>query len=119
MKPTDDLFADIPPAGLHSAFDAVESERRKHDGMAVAASARLAMLHKAREIARDLARRHGTVHMDMVNMELERRGIDPCRLGPGAGSLFKSLEWEFTGEFVKSARMTNHSRLLRVWRLRT
>lgn len=99
-------------------FDHRTSEALKQEGMERAATARAGILLMARETARALARRHGKVHMDDVSIVMLDMGIDLADLGPAAGSVFKSAEWEFTGEFVKSARITNHSRLLRVWRLR-
>lgn len=98
-------------------FDAEDSRDRKRVGMARAATNRNVLLDKAREIARELARRDGETHSDAVSQELMQRGYPDC-LGPAAGSIFKTSEWVFTGRFVNSARITNHSRLLRVWALR-
>jgi len=101
-----------------SIFDAELSEKGKREGMAQAED-NSTWLEKARELARDW----GAAAVDnkmtaddvMVLMEI-KYGIDS--LGPAAGSLFKTKEWEWTGEFIKSTRITNHSRLLRVWKLR-
>lgn len=98
-------------------FDRTESNRRKARGMAVAADHAPYLLEKARGIAREIAAKQGTVNADEVSMELARLGWPDC-LGPAAGSLFKTKDWEFTGQFVPSTRVTNHSRLLRVWKLR-
>ena len=100
---------------LDSLFDPMESAARKREGMAVAAAARPCDLEIARNIARSHAELHGTVTADDVGRKLQLSGID---LGPAAGSIFKTAEWVFTGDFKKSARKTNHSRLLRVWRLK-
>lgn len=99
-------------------WDARESARRKEAGIALAAAAKPELLAAARTIAKQIATVRGQVHMDQVAQEMERGGMDPVALGPAAGSVFKSKEWEWTGEFVKSERITNHSRLLRVWRLK-
>lgn len=99
-------------------WDAREAARRKDEGMALAASAKPELLAAARTIAREIVALHGEVHMDQVAQEMERRGLDPVALGPAAGSVFKGTDWEFAGRFVKSDRITNHSRLLRVWRLK-
>lgn len=99
-------------------FDAEESSDRKRIGMAQAAVNRNVLLDKAREIARLLAQRHGETNSDAVSQELMQRGYPDC-IGPAAGSIFKTSEWVFTGRFVNSTRITNHSRLLRVWALRT
>lgn len=98
-------------------FDRTESNRRKARGMAVAADHAPYLLGKAREIAKEIALKQGVVTSDDVSLELARRGWPDC-LGPAAGSIFKTKDWAFTGEFVNSTRVTNHSRLLRVWKLR-
>jgi len=98
-------------------FDRAESNRRKADGMAVAADHAPHLLGKAREIAVEIALSRGVVTADDVGLELARRGWPNC-LGPAAGSIFKTKDWAFTGTFVSSTRVTNHSRLLRVWKLR-
>jgi len=98
-------------------FDAEDSRDRKRVGMARAATNRNVLLDKAREIARYLAERDGETNADAVSQELMQRGYPDC-LGPAAGSIFKTSDWVFTGRFVNSARVTNHSRLLRVRALR-
>lgn len=98
-------------------FDAAASEARKLRGMETAAAARETDLDKARAIAREIASRHGTVNADEVGQMLfTKHGIKT--LGPAAGSLFKGGEFEMTGDYVKSTRKKNHSRLLAVWRLK-
>lgn len=99
-------------------FDAAESERRKQEGMALAAENpdREYLLEIARDRARLIVRERGEVTMDDVVAMLVRDGFDVSVLGNAAGSVFKGKEWEFAGRFVKSARVANHSRLLRVWR---
>lgn len=113
----------LPGIPIHkrggSLFDAAESEKRKREGMAKAADAswRMYNLRLARIVAADLCRENGSTDADQVGRVLKARyGIDS--LGPAAGSLFKTDYFEWTGEFVKSERKTNHSRLLRVWRLK-
>jgi hypothetical protein len=98
-------------------FDKAASQAKKKDGMATAANNRPAALALAKFIAERLAREHGTVNADMVGRELKlKHGIES--LGGAAGSIFRDSCWEWTGEWVKSARVTNHSRMLRVWRLK-
>ena len=70
-------------------------------------------LEEARAVARAFAMRNGVVNADDVQAET---GIS---LGPAAGSLFRGTEWQFTGQWVPSARVTNHGRMLRVWRLKS
>ena len=96
-------------------FDLAKSTRLKREGMQRATNKRRENLEMARDYARLYARKHGTIHADIVGRWAVRRGID---LGPAAGSLFKGKEWEWTGEWVKSSRTTNHGRMLRVWRLK-
>jgi hypothetical protein len=110
-------------------FNDTESRRRKREGMtrAVDTLQRVSivvlshhkhyLLNKAREIAREIAARKGETNSDEVSIELARRGYPDC-IGPAAGSIFKSGDFVFTGRFVNSTRVTNHSRLLRVWALR-
>lgn len=96
-------------------FDAAESDRRKREGMAIAADAS-SHLDLAREIAIDLARAHGEVHADMVIAELnERHGL--TTLGNAAGSLFRGKHWKFSGRRVKSSRKHAHCNELKVWQL--
>lgn len=98
-------------------FDGSLSEQLKTSGMAKAEDNSSYYLNIAREAAKRIALSRGTVTADDVGRYLKRfHGIDT--LGPAAGSLFKTKDFVFTGEFRKSSRITNHSRLLRVWRLK-
>jgi hypothetical protein len=99
-------------------FDLAEGEALKELGMLFAATSRTAELDIARRIAREIALKSPdhTCDADQVQARLIEMGID---LGNSAGSIFKSqFEWAWTGRFRKSARKTNHSRLIRVWKLR-
>lgn len=100
------------------AFDRIESERLKREGMKQAAD-NSASLGYARMVAKHIAftRRPYIVTADDVGAELERRGYSG-NLGPAAGSLFKGPEWEFTGQRIRSTRKSNHARELKVWRLK-
>lgn len=98
-------------------FDAVAGERAKQEGMARAADNRAVLLEMARGFAHQHALLHGTVTADDVARQMAVHGFSPSALGPAAGSLFKTSEWEWTGEYVKSIRVSNHSRMIRVWRL--
>lgn len=86
-------------------------------GMARAALAHLPELLEARKLAKQIALRSPdmTCDADQVQKICIEQGID---LGPAAGSLFREKCWEWTGHFVKSGRIKNHTRLLRVWRLK-
>jgi len=102
----------------HSLFDARRSEKLKAEGMAIAADNARDYLEIAREIAREIALAHPRQECDAdrVGRVLKRR-LDIETLGPAAGSLFRGKEWIFTGQWVKSKRITNHSRMIRIWRL--
>lgn len=69
------------------------------------------LLNRARAIALQLANTNGTVTADDVANRLD------TPLGPLAGSVFKTGDFEFTGERVRSSQKNNHSRELKVWRL--
>jgi len=97
-------------------FDEKMSERLKQDGMARAEGNAKSALELARDIAKKIAlsRVSRRCTADMVGRQLQA-AHDIDTLGPAAGSLFKTKDWKFTGDFVQSKRVTNHSRLLRVW----
>lgn len=98
-----------------SLFDRKTSLALKDKGMQQAADARVDELAYARAVARDIARYgDSTCDADQVQQVLAKYDID---LGNAAGSLFKTDEWVWTGQFRQSARVKNHGRLLRVWRL--
>jgi hypothetical protein len=101
---------------LHELFGLAEGEARKEFGMDLAASNRPHALARGREVARELALKSPdmTVTADDVQKVLIPEGI---HLGNAAGSLFRTSEWVWTGEFVKSTRKTNHATLRRIWRL--
>lgn len=101
-----------------AVFSAEKSATRKEHGMAAAADGKVEVLELAREIARELCRTRGECTADDVGEVLFAKH-QIITMGPAAGSLFKSSEFEPTGAFRKSARKKNHARLLYVWRLRT
>ena len=98
-------------------FNSGESEEGKRRGMDLAAAARAELLRKAREIALRLGADGSGVTSDGVSfcLELDASGCGG-NLGPAAGSIFKDGHWIDTGARVKSTRVTNHSRELRVWK---
>jgi len=92
----------------------LRSVGRKVEGMSAAARKRPELLERAREIARGVAREgDGTCTADDVADYME------YGLGPAAGALFRTKEWEWTGRRVPSRQPSNHARELKVWRLRT
>jgi hypothetical protein len=98
-------------------FDAVEADRRRDAGKAIAASARSELLEGARTMALALARRNGTVNADDVAGMMATNGFNYADLGNAAGSVFDA-GFEWTGEVVRSSRPSTHGRLVRVWRLK-
>ena len=96
-------------------FDEKLGDKLKKEGMEKAANNLVTPLQLARSIAKDIARSKGVVNADDVGRRLKWHGIDS--LGPAAGSIFAGKEWIFTGNWVKSKRITNHSRMIREWRL--
>jgi hypothetical protein len=93
-------------------------EEARDVGMARAALAHLEELMQARVIAKEIAAKSPdhTCDADQVQKICKERGIN---LGPAAGSIFREKCWVWTGHFAKSGRLQNHSRLLRVWRLKS
>jgi hypothetical protein len=103
--------------------------------MELAAASKEHLLGRAREYAHDIA--HGVEpHADgkraasglctaddvaaaweRDNDRREREGLPRVPwIGNAAGSIFTSGNWEWTGEFTKSARANAHANLLRVWK---
>ena len=104
-------------------FNLPASESAKRAGMRQAEGSgpgwNLHLLAAARGVARILARKNGEVTADDVVKHFQDSGIDlTAKIGNAMGSLFKGKEWEFTGKYVKSARVHAHANLLRVWRLK-
>ena len=85
-------------------FSSTEGDKQKRIGMGRAADVQFELLQTARAIGREVAIRRGEGTTDDV--------------GHAAGSIFKSKEFEWSGRFKNSERISNHSRLLRVWILK-
>ena len=100
------------PVTQATMFDAVESERRKAEGMARAASGHAAWLERTRRRALYLALLNGTVTTD----DLWLAGVRPPEgASPNIfGSIFNDPRFRFVG-YVKSKRPKAHRNLLRVW----
>ncbi len=99
-------------------YDMNQSEQGKQEGMAYAARSKEVALSRARGLAMDLALRqvNREITSDMVGIAMQHRGMQP--LGPAMGNLFRDGNWQFTGKYVKSSKVSNHSRMLRVWALK-
>jgi hypothetical protein len=96
-------------------FDAIESAALKEQALAELESTDV--LTDARTLARLHAKRYGTVTADIVG-RLMKEVYDIDSIGPATGALFRGPEWEFTGQRVLSSRVSNHSREIKVWRLK-
>ena len=97
-------------------YDLEQGKQLKLEGMERAAVRRRSDLEIAREIAKKIAlsRVSRRCTSDMVRRELSRDyGIES--LGNATGSLFKTRDWTFTGDFVQSKLPSNHARIIRVW----
>ena len=97
-------------------FDADQAEELKQEGISAAAKTQRALLKEARDIAKAIATIKPKISADDVQRELIRRGHDPADLGNAAGAIFKANCWRPVG-FKKSRRVSNHSRVIRVWSL--
>jgi hypothetical protein len=91
-------------------YDLQRAIRLKNAGIERAAGNRAELLSEARRYAISIAKLKGTVTAD----DIGRAGFE---LGPAAGAVFKDPRFKWTGEFRKSAKVKNHARLLRVWKL--
>lgn len=98
-------------------FDFARSRALKDEGRNAAAFSRAELLDAARSIARRLAIQspQRVTNADAVGREWKRLGYPD--LGPAAGSIFKGKEWKFTGRRIRSSRVSNHARELKVWEL--
>jgi hypothetical protein len=100
-------------------FDAAASSAAKEEGMNLAANSRKEILRKTRAALVGIAlnRDDRCVTADDAQRWLEDNGYGVGALGNAAGSLFRGDDWEFTGRWIKSARVISHANDLRVWRL--
>lgn len=96
-------------------FDHAESERRRVEGMTLAADNRGMLLTEAREIAKELAKDGRAISADDVMEIMVKRGYGKHCLGPAAGSLFAGHQWKWTGHRVKSQRPWSHQNELKTW----
>lgn len=97
-------------------FNLAAAEQHKQSGMVAAALSKADLLEYAVELAERIARSTGDVTADDVNALLIAQGRGS--LGNAAGSLFRGKQWQFTGQWRTSTRVSNHARQNRVWRLK-
>ena len=106
-------------------FDAVTfsrplGEQAKTAGMETAALYRTELLERVRAalVAIALSRESREATADDGQAWLIANGYQPDDLGPAAGSMFPLRDWQFTGKWRKSARVSNHAHQNRLWKLR-
>ena len=106
-----------PPDKPAPLFAWADSQAAKADGIASAETNRETSLQRARRIARQLAEAapNREITADDVGRRLQELNLP--QLGPEAGALFKGGDWTFTGKRVRSTRVSNHAREIKVWRL--
>jgi len=99
-------------------FDAAAAQQAKDQGIERAAANKGSLLKLAREIALELAAKHGEVYSDLVMAELIKRGIAERAFGNAAGATFIGGQFVWTGRFHKSTRTIGHGNLQRIWRVK-
>lgn len=114
MKPSNQNSFDFDRV----TFDHSVAEKQKQTGMEQASRNRKELLEIARLYALQIAQRQGNVTSDDVFAAMLLGGLDPTELGPAAGCVFRDKQFEFSGEWKKSQRVSNHARHSRVWRLK-
>ncbi len=101
-------------------FDAAAGEELKKQGMQKAEDHNKSLLSYAQAKAVELAlqKEDRTISADDVMLDLISAGIPADGLGPAAGGIFRGKAWEFTGQWIKSKRVSNHARQQRLWKLK-
>lgn len=76
----------------------------------------IGLLEEAQCTAIAIAKQKGEVTADDVVAAFNQVGVDlPGTIGNAMGSLFRGRHWRHAGT-KSSTRITNHARLMRVWR---
>lgn len=102
-----------------NTFDLDWGLYEKTMGMDDAAQAVPTALEVARQAVLEAARQgNGTASADDAYKGLLAFGYVAQDLGKAAGSIFAQKKWKYTGRRIRSARVSNHGRAIRVWRLR-
>jgi hypothetical protein len=100
------------------SMNLAEGLARKEEGMEAAANARAGLLEIVRRLAIKIAKQYGYVHSDLLRLAMDREGFNYKNLGNASGSVFKSDQFEFTGNRIVSKLVSNHGRELKVWKLK-
>ena len=99
------------------SFDLPRAEAHKRQGMDAAATYRQGLLARAKLIAKQLATDGRSITIDDVVEALAIASDAPQFLGNSSGSVFSGSEWSCCG-FTPSTRISNHGRIVRMWRLK-
>jgi len=102
-------------------FDAVESARRRDEGIAraTAKKERSALVLQAKAIAIRIAAEHGTVTADDVAAAMSAMGLNYGALANAAGAIFRDKKvFEDTQQSHRCERVSSHRRKVTVWRLK-
>ena len=120
MRPIDRCECNLQSADV---FDLKLGEALRDMGIATAVSKPQAAMNLAlgRALCRNAAIRRfdRTATADDAARGFVKYGLDANLLGNAAGALFSNGQWEFTGQWKKSNRVTNHAHQNRVWQLMT
>ncbi len=108
------------PNQTQLVLDLRAGERERDRGVLSASQRRSGTLSLARRLAAETARSRDdrTCTADDVQIALIAAGHEPSELGNAAGAIFRGAEWEQTGEWRPSARVSNHAHRNPVWRMR-
>ena len=100
-------------------FDLKLGSALRDEGSERAATVRADLLALGRKFCRDAALRRPdrTATADDASRGFLTHNLPADSLGNGAGALFRGKDWEFTGQWKASARVSNHGHQNRVWRL--
>lgn len=101
-----------------SAFSLDAGRALRDIGIGRAKLAKADVIEAAAAVARVHAMRNGEVTADDVMRRMITLGFLPEQLGRSMGGLFRGGEWEWTGEFRPSRRVSRHAGMIRVWRLK-
>lgn len=97
-------------------FDATAGEAAAKEGIARAEQNNNMVFDLAKQRAIELGRKQGAVTADDVQAALIADGLTEFDLGNAAGSVFRNRKlWRWEGKTVKSARVSRHASLIRVW----
>ena len=78
----------------------------------IASLERHAWLHRARDLALEIALHNGTVTSDDVQARIDPPPHENC-----VGALFKDKRLRSTGKWIQSRRPSAHGRFIQVWEI--